>query len=599
MKGTKSDAFGLLDLKRVLTEDEDRAIADACRDALARYRAAVIIAKPSPVLTARARCAYLHLGGDPARTSASLKDYDHDRYGPFLGVSDEGSAAGAIRDAAFESPKVRALPKSVTRTPLVVGLAVDAERLGGVGEVAIGPEEYADVWLACVGRVLITTNIGTRVNMRVYRREPRVLLRGDSSKALKQAKAQIAAAFRPFVDTPDQQPRPRTVLIDIPRFARMRTPAKQAALSELAAFVASGGAAGKPNAPKGHELGLAVWVGRGLAGKNAAMAAIDLASSAGLGVVVIDGVKREAADEAISLAGLLDYFAPGIVGPLLRKATEKNVRIRAANVPDTDTVARSIWVGLTTARSMGANLGKYGCFPLVRREIDHVVDQVQGWLANWSAAPVFFVDQGLLREGAVDVERDIPRGIELWLDTVAAHGVRVVLIDTVDKAIGRRLIKKSSADKTGYLGPNQIGRIERYARKLRIKVLWAGGLGLRDTFEMGKLGVFGIYVTSAAATTIPVSGSYVRDPALAGVKEPSKETVLRTKILLEAGFLSFKLDSAAGQRIDRAAEQLLSALDAADATVTTPRTTELASACVAGWRAYWTGMAAPGQPTKA
>ena len=66
----------------------------------------------------------------------------------------------------------------------------------------MGPDEYADVWLACVDRVLITTNIGTRVNVRVYRREPRVLLRGDSDDALKQAKAEIADAFRPFIGRP-------------------------------------------------------------------------------------------------------------------------------------------------------------------------------------------------------------------------------------------------------------------------------------------------------------------------------------------------------------------------------------------------------------
>ena len=72
----------------------------------------------------RARRAYLQLGGDPARSTASLKDYDHIRYGPFLGVSDEGGAASDIRDAAFESPKVCALPKSVRRVPLVVGIAV-------------------------------------------------------------------------------------------------------------------------------------------------------------------------------------------------------------------------------------------------------------------------------------------------------------------------------------------------------------------------------------------------------------------------------------------------------------------------------------------
>jgi hypothetical protein len=583
------DPLSLLALERPLTNEEDRALARACLATLASYRTAVARGPAPSRLRTRARRAFLHLGGDPARPTWSLEDYDHNRYGPFLGVSDEGSAAGAIREAGFESPKVRALKRPAERTPLVVGLALDAERLGGVGEVAVGPEEYADVWLECVDRVLVTTNIGTRVNVRVYRREPRVILRRVDARAIAEAKAAIKEAFKPFVETPDKQPRPLTVLVDIPRYARLTVRQKRAALATLAAFVSSGQAADARRAPPGQILGLTAWVGLGLRGKADAFAAIDLASSARLPVVVLDGVKRKAADAAVSLAGLLDYFAPGIVGPLLRRAADKGVTLRTANLPDTETIARSIWVGLTTARSMGANLGKYGCFPLTLDEIDRVVEQVQSWLPAWSAAPVFFVDQGLMRAGAVDVERDLPRGIERWLDTVAAHGVRVVLIDTVDKATGRRLLKKASADKGGYLSAGQIARIEAHARKRRIKTLWAGGFQLRDAFAMGQLGVFGIYVTSAAATTIPVAGSYVRDPALAGVKEPSREAVLRTKILLEAGFLTSRLGGQAGSPIERGAARLLETLDAPKprAVAVTADTAALADACVAGWRAFW------------
>jgi hypothetical protein len=122
---------------------------------------------------------------------------------------------------------------------------------------------------------------------------------------------------------------------------------------------------------------------------------------------------------------------------------------------------------------------------------------------------------------------------------------------------------------------------------LGVKVLWAGGLGLRDAFEMGKLGVFGIYVTSAAATTIPVAGSYIRDPSLAGLKEPSKEAVLRTKTLLEAGFLSGRLGDSAAARLKRLAEVLLAAHHAKDAGAVKKHSETLASACITGWRAYW------------
>ena len=128
-----------------------------------------------------------------------------------------------------------------------------------------------------------------------------------------------------------------------------------------------------------------------------------------------------------------------------------------------------------------------------------------------------------------------------------------------------------------------------HARTKGIKALWAGGFRLRDAYDLGRLGVFGIYVTTAAATTIPVAGSYERDPALAGVKEPSKEAVLRTKTLLEAGFLSSKLENGAGRAIAKAAAQLLATIDEQQPDVERARkeTAALARVCVEGWRRHW------------
>lgn len=583
-------SLALLEIGRPRTSDEDRRLADACRHALARYRAAVAAGSVSRRLARDARRAFLHLGGDPNRTTTSLDDYDHERYGPFLGVSDEGSAAASIRDAALASPKVRALAASARRAPLVVGVAVDAERLVSVGEVVVGPQEYADIWLNTVDRVLVTTNIGTQVNVRVYHPEPRIAVASRRRDAIRRAKDEIREAFKPFVETPDLEPRPRTVFVEFPPRARITTPQKRAILRGLAAFVSSGKAAGKRRAPRGHVLGLAAKIGNGPPGREAAKAVVALASSAGMKVVLLDA-RRSNEPGTVARAGLREAFRPGLIAQILRHAQEHGVALRTANLPDTDTIARSIWVGLNTARSMGANLGKYGCVPLTLDEIGHVVSQVQGWLADWAAAPVFFVDEGLY-SGRVDVGKDLPRGIEAWLKTVAARGARVVLIDTVDKSSGRRLLKKSTRDEAGYLGPGQIDRIERFARQPRIgvKVLWAGGLGLRDAYEMGRRGVFGIYVTSATATTIPVGGDYVRDPALAGLKEPSKHGVLRTKILLEAGFLASTLaGSPAGDRIARAADGLIEALDAdtKDAEAIRARTKALAAVCVAGWTQHW------------
>ena len=218
---------------------------------------------------------------------------------------------------------MRALSGSSRATPLMVGVAVDAERLGGGGEVAVGPNEYADVWLECVDRVLMTTNIGTRVNVRVYRREPTIVLSSDSRAAIEGVRSEIATAFKPFVETPDRRPRPLTVFIDIPRYSGMTTRKKRIVLRQLVEYVSSGRAAGgkRKSSPDGQELGLAVRMKVGAPGRDEAVAAINMAASVGMKVVVLDGVKRQAADRAVSLAGLLDYFPPGLVGPILRAAS--------------------------------------------------------------------------------------------------------------------------------------------------------------------------------------------------------------------------------------------------------------------------------------
>lgn len=552
------------------------------------YHRAVKKGKPSAKLTRVARNALQHLGGDPARSNASLKDYDPKFYGPFLGISDEGSATEQIREAALESPKILALALTVTPNPMAVGVAIDAERLAGIGEVAVGPDEYMAIWLEAVDRILITTNIGTRVNMRVYRHAPVVRVERDQPAAIASAKEKIRAEFKPFIETPDMRPRPLTVFVRFPRKAAISTGRKRTILQELADFVASGKAAGPgyTTAPKDHEIGLSTWVRLGLIGKREALAAIDLAASVGMRVVILDGLKRKSADRAISLAGLLDHFSPGIVGPILRHAAEKKVRVRMANLPDTGTIARSTWAGLTTARSYGANLGKYGCFPLTLAETDEVVGQVQGWFSDWSAAPVFFVDQGLVREDAVDVGHDVVRGLKHWIKTVASHAVKLVLIDTIDKATGKRLLKKSSFDKRGFLTLEQVASVEKWAKRFRINLLWAGGMDLSEVYEMGKLGIFGVYVTTAAATTIPVAGSYVRDPSLAGVKEPSKEAVLRVKTLLEAGFLSQKLPKGMSEQIQTLSGSVLKAWEQNDENLHSHRE-RLASECIRGWRAFW------------
>ena len=153
-----------------LSPKEELRLAEACRAVLRAYRSAKARGESFSLSQRRvARLALLHLGGDAEPQSRSLRDYDHRKFGPFLGVSDEGSAAEAILAGALKSPKAIALG---TRDPFELGVAIDAERLGAVGEAPVGPEEYADIWVGCVERLLMTTNVGTRVNPRLFMRPP-------------------------------------------------------------------------------------------------------------------------------------------------------------------------------------------------------------------------------------------------------------------------------------------------------------------------------------------------------------------------------------------------------------------------------------------
>ena len=175
--------------RKIRSQKEERALCDGYREAIRLHRDVVSTdvdidkTVDGQRLCELATLGMLHLGGEGDVHKASLKDYDHKRYGPYLGVSDEGSAAGAIRKAAQNSPKAVALKQ---RNPMILGVALDAERLGGIGEVAVGPQEYVNIRLACVGRILNSTNIGTRVNLRFYRRHPVVNVpRGDLAEALR------------------------------------------------------------------------------------------------------------------------------------------------------------------------------------------------------------------------------------------------------------------------------------------------------------------------------------------------------------------------------------------------------------------------------
>jgi len=532
-------------------------------------------------LTKLARNAMLYLAGESEPYSVSLKDYDHSKYGPYLGVSDEGSAAHIIRKAALASPKMQAV-KSVT--PIIAGVAHDAERLGAIGEVPVGPEEYVDIRLECMGRILTSTNVGTRLNLRYYKRSPVIVIeKGYWKKTLAKAKHSIEVAFEPFLHPPGGKPRPLTVFVEFDRESRRSIKDRIKILRQLTKFVSKGEIADRGV----HQLGFQIRIGYGYKGRNAVLLAIDMASAAGIQEVAVDGVVRKEADVKVSLPGLLNYLAPGLVGPILRKAREKEIRIRPKNTVDPDTVARNIWTSLNSARHMGLELGKYGTFPLTLGECDEVIRQVQHWFKDWTAAPVFFVDQGIISNKKVYVGHDVVAGLREWLKIIKRHKVPVVLIDTVDKSKGWRLLRVKS-DLRGLLSPKQIQSIDKLASQWGIKVLWAGGITLPQAYEFGKMGVFGIYVTSAAASKGPVSEEYERAPLLASLKEPAVEGVLRAKMLLEAGFLVTSLKGTDLEKeLEDFAHEFIKVFNQHSSTKTIRRAQqELFLKTIAAWKVY-------------
>ena len=141
--------------------------------------------------------------GEPISTGL-LAEYDADEYGPLFAVSDEGSAGQVVVDAALSSAKAVAGASN----PVQLGVILDGERMTSAGEVLIGPPEYRALSSVAAGRLLLTTNVGTRVNVRLTGQLP-------GSGPWRSPRKRWVPAFHPFVDTPDRRPRPLTVRLRV------------------------------------------------------------------------------------------------------------------------------------------------------------------------------------------------------------------------------------------------------------------------------------------------------------------------------------------------------------------------------------------------
>ena len=578
---------------RVRTKEAQRAFIAALRDAFRLYEDIMTrlqgTRRPVPpsvsVGTVRklAALAFDELGGQPEPGLELLKDYDAQTFGPYLGVSGGPTATTVIRDAALSTPKVLTLAHSF---PLHVGVAHDAERLGSIGELPVGPDEYREIRLECIGRILTSTNVGARVNVRFYREPPIVWVNpGQPEEVLEKVLREAAEEVAPYVETPNGVPRPVTVYV---RFVRGAS--REFRLKVLQAL-SDGFHSGEIGDPRFHNVGLLAKVRRAREGVEDVMRQLELAKQASISSVALEGVVRIAAADMVSMPGLLEYFNAAEVSQMLEQAEDSGIVLTPKNMVDTDTVARQLWTALSAARRMGLELGKYGLFPLTLRESELVVEAVQAWFKSWSAAPALYVDVPLVGSRWVYTPRNIAQGAREWLRMVARHGVGIVLIDTVDKSKGRRILKRDDGDKQGILTLDEIAALTEYGRSLGVEILWAGGIEIREAFDLGTICVFGIYVTTAASVSQPVTPEQARDVALAVEKMPTYYGVIRAKLALEAGFLVTQLSRRGFEReatsIREAAEAAIAEVaDGGSPATTTGAERALSSALVEGWKVH-------------
>ncbi len=509
-----------------------------------------------------------------------LDAYDSTRFGPLLAVSDEGENAETIARAAYASAKARALhPPS----PMPLGVMIDGERMISAGEGPIGPDEYAKLIAAAFERTLCSTNVGVRVNARLYRLLPEFAI-ADAAEDQTKWLARVFAAFAPFLKTLDSVPRPLTVRLIVEGSDAPATVAR------LVAQLEAGRSQGLLGPASLHRFSL-LSISSGVIHADAPVAeikrVITIAAQAGISEVAIDGDLTLAARERTSVASLLNIVDASTLRDLFAAAREQRVRLVYRYQVDADSAARTVWTGLQAARSFGFTAGKYGLIPLMLEEQEQVVALVSRWTEGWTAVPAFYVDTPLVTGDDIFDESRCVEAALLWMEKVRTAGARLVLFDCPDRIAARHLVRDAQHTE-GLLTLDEIAAIEQHAKGLGLKPMWSGGITARLAFALGTQQVFAIFSTGAASRQVPVHGSFAGDPDLASEVAPTELGVRRLHAALQAGFLSSvlsKRNPKIADEIGNHAQQLLAAIDAGSNVE--PALGALDDALVRGWTAHW------------
>jgi len=459
-------------------------------------------------------------------SKALLAEYDSDRYGPLFAVSDEGSAGPVVLDAALSSAKAAAGASSRFR----LGVILDGERMTSAGEVPIGPPEYGALSSAAAGQLLLTTNVGTRINVRLSGQLPEF-------PALEKSAEAVIAAFEPFLDTPDHRPRPLTVRLQLdPGADRTQLAALVGKLKEAR----KKGEIGPANI---HQLSVLISFKEEIAADaQLEQSEAIIAAGADLGVpeVAIDGAQLSYARQRWGAQGLLNVLSIPAANRLLKFATSRGVRLRPRYQIDVDSAARTIWTGLEAARVNGFDAGKYGLLPLTLEEQGQVIELITRWTSGWTAIPAFYVDTPLVSAAEVLDVAQCELAARRWLKVARGAGATTVLFDAPDRVNPRKLVQGSDSP-DGVLTPDQIDALRDYSELLGVKILWSGGITAPQAFALARRRVFGIFSTSSTAAKIAVTAQFERDPRLAAENEPTEFGVRRMHAIIQGGFLSSRM----------------------------------------------------------
>lgn len=511
----------------------------------------------------------------------ALETYDHERYGPVLGVSDEGPAAKTIAKAAYLSAKAQA---EKDPGPMCVGMIIDAERMGSAGEVPIGPPEYDEVMPAAKDRTFFTTNVGVRVNTRFYQPLPEFRV-ADAAADEEKWLGKLYDKFKPFINTPDGKPRPLTV--------RLVTEKNERVLEHLVPKIEEGRKKGHLGSKDIHRLSFLLVFDDEISSKEDVEEIRQLmrvAKKLGVPEVAVDGELVEAARRRLSIQGLLNILDPDTARELLAYGKELGVKVVYHYELDAETASRTVWTGLNSAYHYGLTAAKYGLFPLKLDQMRYVVHHIQRWMKNWTPIPAFYVDTALHTDDDVYEDDRVVEAAKIWIDMVADEGAKVVLIDAPDRISPRRLLKRTDdPGDPGVLKVEQVKPLLAHAQKRGIKALWSGSNTAKHAYELGKLGVYGIFTTGSTARVVPVHGTLEQDKQLAKEAEPTELGVRRIHALLGGGYLVHVLgDDPISAEIERLSGPLLAA--STDGDDCRDALGPFDEALVRGWKKHWENM---------